>query len=128
MLCHVCKCVINVIVEEYWFVKNVYESHGTGRGDEDGWGWGWGGVNRNGKSLTVIISFTVATLIYWRDPKTTGAVFGAILGLLLSLAYFSLISVLAYLSLLILIGTVAFRIYKSVLQAIQKTSDGHPFK
>ncbi|XP_047362452.1 reticulon-1 isoform X2 [Vespa velutina] len=70
----------------------------------------------------------VATLIYWRDPKKSGAVFGATLGLLLSLAYFSLISVLAYLSLLILIATVAFRIYKSVLQAIQKTSDGHPFK
>ncbi|XP_015180675.1 PREDICTED: reticulon-4 isoform X2 [Polistes dominula] len=70
----------------------------------------------------------VATLIYWRDPKKSGAVFGATLGLLLSLAYFSLISVLAYLSLLILVATVAFRIYKSVLQAIQKTSDGHPFK
>lgn len=70
----------------------------------------------------------VAALIYWRDPKKSGIVFGAILGVLLSLAYFSLISVLAYLSLLTLTGTVAFRIYKTVLQAVQKTSDGHPFK
>ncbi|XP_015600736.1 reticulon-1 isoform X2 [Cephus cinctus] len=70
----------------------------------------------------------VAALIYWRDPKKSGIVFGAILGVLLSLAYFSLISVLAYLSLLTLTGTVAFRIYKNVLQAVQKTSDGHPFK
>ncbi|XP_012150635.1 reticulon isoform X1 [Megachile rotundata] len=70
----------------------------------------------------------VAALIYWRDPKKSGAVFGCILGVLLSLAYFSLISVLAYLSLLVLTGTIAFRIYKTVLQALQKTSDGHPFK
>ncbi|XP_012266322.1 reticulon-1-A isoform X6 [Athalia rosae] len=67
-------------------------------------------------------------LIYWRDPKKSGIVFGAILGVLLSLAYFSLISVLAYVSLITLTGTVAFRVYKTVLQAVQKTSDGHPFK
>ncbi|XP_011268268.1 reticulon-1 isoform X1 [Camponotus floridanus] len=70
----------------------------------------------------------VAALIYWRDPKKSGIVFGTILGVLLSLAYFSLISVLAYLSLLVLTGTILFRIYKTVLQAVQKTSDGHPFK
>ncbi|XP_012271743.1 reticulon-1 isoform X3 [Orussus abietinus] len=70
----------------------------------------------------------VAALIYWRDPKKSGSVFGAILGVLLSLAYFSLISVLAYVSLLALCGTMSYRIYKAVLQALQKTSDGHPFK
>ncbi|XP_043789993.1 reticulon-1-like isoform X2 [Apis laboriosa] len=70
----------------------------------------------------------VAALIYWRDPKKSGPVFGCILGVLLSLAYFSLISVLAYLSLLILTGTIAFRIHNTILQAIQKTSDGHPFQ
>ncbi|XP_043251181.1 reticulon-1-A isoform X4 [Colletes gigas] len=70
----------------------------------------------------------VAALIYWRDPKKSGPVFGCILGVLLSLAYFSLISVLAYLSLIVLTGTIIFRINKTVLQAIQKTSDGHPFK
>lgn len=70
----------------------------------------------------------VASLIYWRDPKKSGIVFGATLGVLLSLAYFSLISVVAYISLLTLTCTVAFRIYKTVLQSIQKTSDGHPFK
>ncbi|XP_014218587.1 reticulon-1-A isoform X4 [Copidosoma floridanum] len=70
----------------------------------------------------------VAALIYWRDPKKSGIVFGASLIVLLSLAYFSLISVVAYISLLTLTFTVAFRIYKTVQQAIQKTSDGHPFK
>lgn len=75
-----------------------------------------------------LFPFAVAALIYWRDPKKSGIIFGLILGVLLSLAYFSLISVLAYLSLLILSGTVIFRIYKTILQAVQKTSDGHPFK
>ncbi|XP_011498648.1 PREDICTED: reticulon-1-like isoform X2 [Ceratosolen solmsi marchali] len=70
----------------------------------------------------------VASLIYWRDPKKSGIVFGVTLGVLLSLAYFSLISVLAYISLFILLFTIAFRIYKTVIQAVQKTSDGHPFK
>ncbi|CAK9807054.1 rtn1-a [Anthophora plagiata] len=70
----------------------------------------------------------VADLIYWRDPKKTGPVFGCILGVLLSLVYFSLISVFAYVSLLALTGTIAIRIHNTVLQAIQKTSDGHPFK
>ncbi|XP_071570761.1 uncharacterized protein Rtnl1 isoform X2 [Temnothorax nylanderi] len=70
----------------------------------------------------------VAALIYWRDPKKSGIMFGTVLGVLLSLAYFSLISVLAYMSLLALSGTILFRIYKTVLQAVQKTSDGHPFK
>ncbi|XP_063240402.1 reticulon-1-like isoform X2 [Bacillus rossius redtenbacheri] len=70
----------------------------------------------------------VVELVYWRDPKKSGIVFGSVLGVLLSLTYFSLISVVAYLSLALLTGTICFRIYKNVLQAVQKTSDGHPFK
>ncbi|XP_023025652.2 reticulon isoform X1 [Leptinotarsa decemlineata] len=70
----------------------------------------------------------VESLIYWRDPKKSGPVFGGVLLVLLSLTYFSLISVVAYLSLLALSLTIAFRIYKNVVQAVQKTGDGHPFK
>jgi len=44
------------------------------------------------------------------------------------LSCLSLISVVAYVSLLVLTGTFAFRVYKAVLQAIQKTNEGHPFK
>lgn len=44
------------------------------------------------------------------------------------MSLFSLISVFSYLSLLLLFGTISFRIYKNVLQAVQKTSEGHPFK
>jgi len=68
------------------------------------------------------------SLIYWRDVKKSGAVFGSGLIILLAISFFSVISVVAYLSLLVLAGTVAFRVYKTVLQAVQKTNDGHPFK
>lgn len=70
----------------------------------------------------------VESLIYWRDPKKSGPVFGGVLLVLLALTYFSFISVIAYLSLFALTGTIAFRIYKNIIQAVQKTGDGHPFK
>lgn len=68
------------------------------------------------------------SLIYWRDVKKSGIVFGAGVTTILAISCFSVISVFAYLSLLLLCGTIAFRIYKTIMQAIQKTSDGHPFK
>ncbi|XP_071159052.1 reticulon-1-A-like isoform X1 [Mytilus edulis] len=67
-------------------------------------------------------------LIYWRDLKKTGIVFGSMLFILLSLAIFSVLSVLAYLSLAVLSVTLSFRIYKNVLAAVQKSGDAHPFK
>ncbi|XP_052106806.1 reticulon-1-A-like isoform X5 [Mytilus californianus] len=67
-------------------------------------------------------------LIYWRDLKKTGIVFGSMLFILLSLAVFSVLSVLAYLSLAVLSVTLSFRIYKNVLAAVQKSGDAHPFK
>ncbi|XP_074111350.1 reticulon isoform X4 [Cotesia typhae] len=71
---------------------------------------------------------SVAALIYWRQPEKTGIVFGVVMSILLSLTYFSLISVFSYTALLTLVGTMGFRIYKTIVQAVQKTSDGHPFK
>ncbi|KAB7507860.1 Reticulon-1-A [Armadillidium nasatum] len=70
----------------------------------------------------------VVNLIYWRDVKKSAIVFGAVMLVLLSLTYFSLISVVAYTSLAVLVGTAAFRIYKNIMQAVQKSQDGHPFK
>uniref|UniRef100_T1J6M0 Reticulon-like protein n=1 Tax=Strigamia maritima TaxID=126957 RepID=T1J6M0_STRMM len=70
----------------------------------------------------------VVDLVYWRDPKKSGLVFAGILIILLSLSYFSLISVLAYVTLAVLAGTLSFRIYKNVLAAVQKSNEGHPFK
>ncbi|XP_076464601.1 reticulon-1-A-like isoform X4 [Babylonia areolata] len=70
----------------------------------------------------------VLDLIYWRDVRKTGVVFGSMMLVLLSLACFSLMSVLAYLSLAILTVTLSFRVYKNIMAAVQKTNDGHPFK
>lgn len=70
----------------------------------------------------------VVDLIYWRDVKRTGIVFGSMMFVLMALACFSLISVLAYMSLAVLTVTFTFRVYKSIMQAVQKTNEGHPFK
>ncbi|NXA55510.1 RTN4 protein, partial [Nothocercus julius] len=71
---------------------------------------------------------SVVDLLYWRDIKKTGVVFGASLFLLLSLTVFSIVSVTAYIALALLSVTISFRIYKGVIQAIQKSDEGHPFK
>ncbi|XP_062864409.1 reticulon-4b [Trichomycterus rosablanca] len=70
----------------------------------------------------------VVELLYWRDVKNSGIVFGASLLLLLSLSVCSIISVLSYVALALLSVTISFRIYKGILQAIQKSDEGHPFK
>ncbi|XP_039994404.1 reticulon-4a isoform X2 [Xiphias gladius] len=70
----------------------------------------------------------VVDLLYWRDVKTTGVVFGAALLLLLSLTVCSIVSVCSYVGLALLSVTICFRIYKGILQAIQKSDEGHPFK
>ncbi|KAL0626827.1 Reticulon-3 [Plecturocebus cupreus] len=71
---------------------------------------------------------SVHDLIFWRDVKKTGFVFGTTLIMLLSLAAFSVISVVSYLILALLSVTISFRVYKSVIQAVQKSEEGHPFK
>uniref|UniRef100_A0A2K6BFM3 Reticulon n=1 Tax=Macaca nemestrina TaxID=9545 RepID=A0A2K6BFM3_MACNE len=71
---------------------------------------------------------SVVDLLYWRDMKKTGVVFGASLFLLLSLTVFSIVSVTAYIALALLSVTISFRIYRGVIQAIQKSDEGHPFR
>ncbi|XP_075935074.1 reticulon-1-A-like isoform X1 [Anarhichas minor] len=71
---------------------------------------------------------SLVDLLYWRDVKTTGVVFGAALLLLLSLTLCSIVSVSSYVGLALLSVTICFRIYKGILQAIQKSDEGHPFK
>ncbi|XP_051867491.1 reticulon-1-A-like isoform X6 [Pristis pectinata] len=75
-----------------------------------------------------VMQSAVVDLIYWRDIKKTGLVFGASLFLLLSMTIFSIVSVIAYLGLAVLSVTISFRIYRGILQAVQKSDDGHPFK
>ncbi|XP_072544024.1 reticulon-3 isoform X3 [Salminus brasiliensis] len=86
------------------------------------------GLNDGHPATSKDSKFSVHDLVHWRDPKKTGVVFGTSLLLLLSLAAFSVISVISYLLLALLCVTITFRIYKSVIQAVQKSSEGHPFK
>nr|XP_048713372.1 reticulon-3 isoform X1 [Caretta caretta] len=78
--------------------------------------------------VRLLTGFSVHDLIFWRDVKKTGFVFGTSLIMLLSLAAFSVISVVSYLILALLSVTISFRVYKSVIQAVQKSEEGHPFK
>ncbi|KAM4690894.1 reticulon-1 isoform 1-T1 [Rhinophrynus dorsalis] len=79
-------------------------------------------------SLPCLSKKKAIDLLYWRDVKQTVIVFGSVLLMLFSLTQFSVVSVIAYLALAALSATISFRIYKSVLQAVQKTDEGHPFK
>ncbi|KAL6082316.1 hypothetical protein STEG23_021471 [Scotinomys teguina] len=90
-------------------------------------------TEKEDKSLSAVFSSelsktSVVDLLYWRDIKKTGVVFGASLFLLLSLTVFSIVSVTAYIALALLSVTISFRIYKGVIQAIQKSDEGHPFR
>ncbi|CAO2640915.1 Rtn4, partial [Lemmus lemmus] len=90
-------------------------------------------TEKEDRSLSAVFSSelsktSVVDLLYWRDIKKTGVVFGASLFLLLSLTVFSIVSVTAYIALALLSVTISFRIYKGVIQAIQKSDEGHPFR
>lgn len=74
-----------------------------------------------GKSLVV-------ELVYWRDVKKSGVVFGIGLLILLALSIFSIISVVAYFLLALLTVTIGFRVYKTVMAAVQKSDESNPFK
>jgi len=67
-------------------------------------------------------------LVYWRDQRKTGIVFGALLAVLVALSVVSFITVVSYGSLAVLAITITFRLYKNVMATVQKTQLGHPFK
>ncbi|ELK14702.1 Reticulon-4 [Pteropus alecto] len=80
------------------------------------------GTEKENRSPSAIFSAelsktSVVDLLYWRDIKKTGVVF-----------VFSIVSVTAYIALALLSVTISFRIYKGVIQAIQKSDEGHPFR
>ncbi|XP_066502446.1 reticulon-3-B-like [Hoplias malabaricus] len=67
-------------------------------------------------------------LLCWRDVRRSVLVFCGSLWVLLVLAWFSVITVVSYVLLALLCFTITFRVYKSVLQALSKTPNGHPFR
>ncbi|XP_053192031.1 reticulon-3-B-like [Scomber japonicus] len=72
--------------------------------------------------------FAAVQLVHWKQPKKSAAAFGLSLLILVSVATLSVISVVSYLLLACLCITITFRVYKSVIQAVQKSDEGHPFK
>lgn len=68
------------------------------------------------------------SMLYWDNPRDSGIACGSVLVCLLAVRYISLISVIGNLSLALVTATMSFRIYKSVLAAVNKTQEGHPFK
>ena len=69
-----------------------------------------------------------AKLVQWTSPRDSAVVFGSVLALLLASRYVSLLSVAGNAGLALLAATMAFRIYKSVLAAVNKSGEGNPFK
>ncbi|XP_076585086.1 reticulon-3-B-like [Chaetodon auriga] len=74
------------------------------------------------------LTHSALQLVHWKEPKKTAAAFGLSLLVLVSVATLSVISVVSYLLLTCLCVTITFRVYKSVIQAIQKSNEGHPFR
>ncbi|XP_014748529.1 PREDICTED: reticulon-3 [Sturnus vulgaris] len=67
-------------------------------------------------------------LLFWRDVKKSAVAFGASLVLLLSLATLSAVTVVAHVALALLSVTISLRVYRAVVQALQKSEEGHPFR
>jgi len=70
----------------------------------------------------------VLDIVYWRDPKRSAAALAVILFALYLLAKCSLLSLIAYASLLALAGTIGFRVFKLAEAQIKKTDGSNPFK
>ncbi|XP_033830754.2 reticulon-3-like [Periophthalmus magnuspinnatus] len=67
-------------------------------------------------------------LLQWEEPKKSAVAFFLTLTVLVSMATLSVISVVSYLLLTCLCCTITFRVYKAVVQALQKSDEGHPFR
>ncbi|XP_049427660.1 reticulon-3-like [Epinephelus fuscoguttatus] len=82
----------------------------------------------NSSSSLRDLTHSASQLIYWKELKKSAAAFSLSLLVLVSVATLSVISVVSYLLLAFLCVTITFRVYKSVIQAIQKSDEGHPFR
>ncbi|KAM7394866.1 hypothetical protein PAMP_021641 [Pampus punctatissimus] len=85
-------------------------------------------TNNSSSSSLRDLTHSAVQLVHWKQPKKSAAAFGMSLLVLVSMATLSIISVVSYLLLACLCITITFRVYKSVIQAVQKSDEGHPFK
>ncbi|XP_007532266.1 reticulon-2 isoform X2 [Erinaceus europaeus] len=82
-----------------------------------------------GLSLGAEMGSKVADLLYWKDTRTSGAVFTGLMVSLLCLLHFSIVSVAAHVALLLLCATISLRVYRKVLRAVRRGGNGtNPFQ
>jgi len=67
---------------------------------------------------------TTKKLVHWDSGAASGGVFGSVLGLLVAISYFSLISVAAYISLAALAGVMAIKVYSFAMVFLKKAEPG----
>lgn len=63
---------------------------------------------------------------HWEDPIYTGVIFGAVLATLISICYYSLISVMAYTSLVVLMVVAGVKLYTYVMVTFLKKDTANP--
>jgi len=63
-------------------------------------------------------------ILYWEDPVQSGAVFGTVLVTLVSLCYYSLITVASYTCLTLLMVVLAVKLYSYVMVMLKKAEPG----
>ena len=71
---------------------------------------------------------TFMEILFWRDVKTTGAIFLACILLLPSLNHFTVVTVTTYLLMLALVPPLIYRLAISLKSAVLKTECEHPFR
>jgi len=64
------------------------------------------------------------SILYWEDPIQTGAIFGTVLVILLSLASYSLITVVSYTCITLLLVVVGVKAYSYVMVMMKKAEPG----
>jgi len=67
---------------------------------------------------------SLCALVHWEDPISSGSVFGSVLVALVSICYYSLISVIAYLSLGLLSIVLGVKLYSYVMVMMKKAEPG----
>ena len=66
----------------------------------------------------------VPAIVYWEEPVVSGAVFGTVLVVLLSLASYSLITVVSYTCLTLLMVVLGVKLYSYVMVMMKKAEPG----
>lgn len=74
------------------------------------------------------VSPTVITVIYWQNVYKSAGIFGGALFLLLSMYFYTILSVVTNFGMAVLAVAFLYRIGMTIVNAVQKTSAEHPFK